>query len=88
MITVFNRSCCFTGVDLTQFSEARGVLDENKIPYKCKMRNQSGPFAPQGAVKGSAEFGGAAGAFVQYEIFVHRQDEAKARHLIKTGHTS
>ena len=36
MITVFNRSCCFTGVDLAQFSEARGVLDENKIPYKCK----------------------------------------------------
>ena len=42
MIAVFNRSCCFTGVDLAQFSEARGVLDENKIPYKCKMRSQSG----------------------------------------------
>ncbi len=88
MITVFNRSCCFTGVDLAQFSEARGVLDENKIPYKCKMRSQSGPFTPQAANRATTEFGGSAGVFVQYEIFVHRQDEAKARHLIKTGHTS
>ncbi|HIV02048.1 MAG TPA: hypothetical protein IAC74_00630 [Candidatus Aphodoplasma excrementigallinarum] len=87
MMTVFNRSSCYVGFDLEEFSRVRELLSRNGIPYKCKMRSESGPYAPQGAVQGNAELGGAAGLMVEYEIFVYKQDLAKAQHLIKTSHS-
>lgn len=60
MMTIFNRSSCYVGFDLEEFSRVRELLSRNGIPYKCKMRSESGPYAPQGAVQGSAELGGAA----------------------------
>lgn len=85
MITIFNRSSCYIGFDLDTFNETRMILEQNHILYKYRVRSQSGPSTPQGAVMGgAASYGGeAAGTCVEYEIFVHKQDEEKARFLLK-----
>lgn len=90
MITIFNRRSCYIGFDLAAFNRTREILERNHIPYKYKTRSQSGPSTPQGAVMGglAGHDGQAAGMFVQYEIFVHKQDEEKARFLIKQSHNS
>lgn len=75
MIHMFNSKTIYLGYDLKYFNEVRDYLDQNKIPYKYKIRNRLGQWSGNGTLRGrTGSIGTPSHQMYEYEILVRRED--------------
>jgi hypothetical protein len=74
----WNRREVFLGYSMKQFSEVRSILSSNNIKYNYKVKSNYAS-SDRGH---SGSFGLNMDYACQYYIYVHRQDYARACHLI------
>ena len=68
---------------MDRFNKIRGILDNNAIPYKYKVRNHLGQFSGRGTIRGSkGSFGNPTEQMYQYEILVYKKDFEQAKFLL------
>ena len=80
MITIFNSKSIYIGMDMKKFNEIRDYLDNNKIDYKTKVKNQLGQWSTGGTVRGNTgSLGNSSSQMYEYEILVHKKDADKIR---------
>ena len=83
MFTFFNSESLWTGFEMDRFNQIRGILDNNSIPYKYKVRNHLGQFSGRGTIRGSkGSFGNPTEQMYQYEILVYKKDFEQAKFLL------
>ena len=83
MFTFFNSESLWTGFEMDRFNQIRGILDNNAIPYKYKVRNHLGQFSGRGTIRGSkGSFGNPTEQMYQYEILVYKKDFEQAKFLL------
>lgn len=86
MITFFNRVQVYGGRDVGEFSRIRGVLEENRISYRYKVRDKMTQWSQRGTLRGRV---GSLGqqSCLEYEIYVHKKDAQEARWLLRKTQT-
>ena len=83
MFTFFNSESLWIGFEMDRFNQIRGILDNNSIPYKYKVRNHLGQFNGRGTIRGAkGSFGNSTEQMYQYEILVYKKDFEQAKFLI------
>mgnify|MGYP003290966592 FL=1 len=83
MFTFFNSESLWIGFEMDRFNKIRGILDNNAIPYKYKVRNHLGQFSGRGTIRGSkGSFGNPTEQMYQYEILVYKKDFEQAKFLL------
>ena len=83
MFTIFNSESLWLGTDMNRLSQIRGILDNNAIKYKYKVKNQLGQWNGRGTTRGTVgSLGNSTDQMYQYEIFVHKKEYEKAKYLI------
>ena len=83
MFTFFNSESLWIGFEMDRFNKILGILDNNAIPYKYKVRNHLGQFSGRGTIRGSkGSFGNPTEQMYQYEILVYKKDFEQAKFLL------
>ena len=83
MFTFLNSESLWIGFEMDRFNQIRDALDNNSIPYKCKVRNHLGQFSGRGTIRGAkGSFGNPTEQMYQYEILVYKKDFEQAKFLI------